>query len=302
MGWTRLGQIYPGGHAHPKLQTHAANPVAMHLGDDLFRFYFSARDAAQRSSVGWIEYDLGKRRLTRVTPEPAFLHGAADSYYAHGVSLGGWYEANGQTYLLFMGWQRTGEQRWRGEIGRLRVCEDGGLALADTSPLIGVDADDPISLAYPCVVREPGGQYRLWYPTCLAWDLGNGEKHYVLKEARSADGHTWEKTGTILPVPGAAGQVVARPTALLDADGSILLWYSVRNAGENYRIGHARRSPDGSWETRDDEGALFPAHQGWDSEMVEYPWVFSHHGKRYMLYCGNRYGLTGFGLAVATQV
>ena len=37
---------------------------------------------------------------------------------------------------------------------------------------------------------------------------------------------------------------------------------------------------------------------GWDSEMIEYPAVFDHKGSRYMLYNGNDYGRTGFGLAI----
>ena len=37
---------------------------------------------------------------------------------------------------------------------------------------------------------------------------------------------------------------------------------------------------------------------GWDSEMIEYPFVFEHKNKRYMLYNGNHYGKTGFGIAV----
>ena len=37
---------------------------------------------------------------------------------------------------------------------------------------------------------------------------------------------------------------------------------------------------------------------GWDSEMICYPYVFDHGRNRYMLYNGNGYGKTGFGLAV----
>jgi hypothetical protein len=32
--------------------------------------------------------------------------------------------------------------------------------------------------------------------------------------------------------------------------------------------------------------------------MVEYPYVFNHKGKKYMLYNGNSYGKNGFGYAV----
>jgi hypothetical protein len=35
--------------------------------------------------------------------------------------------------------------------------------------------------------------------------------------------------------------------------------------------------------------------------MIEYPFVFDHKGQRYMLYNGNDYGKTGFGLAILEQ-
>ena len=38
--------------------------------------------------------------------------------------------------------------------------------------------------------------------------------------------------------------------------------------------------------------------KGWDSEMIEYPFVFNHKGFYYMLYNGNNYGKSGFGLAI----
>ena len=37
---------------------------------------------------------------------------------------------------------------------------------------------------------------------------------------------------------------------------------------------------------------------GWDSEMIEYPFIFEHKDRIYMLYNGNGFGKTGFGLAV----
>ena len=43
---------------------------------------------------------------------------------------------------------------------------------------------------------------------------------------------------------------------------------------------------------------LDPAGDGWESDMVEYPWLFDASGRRFMLYNGNDYGRTGIGLAV----
>ena len=74
------------------------------------------------------------------------------------------------------------------------------------------------------------------------------------------------------------------------------MWYSYR--GASYRIGYAESQDGILWLRKDAMAGIAPSDQGWDSESVEYPWVFDHDGDRYMLYNGNRYGLTGFGLAI----
>ena len=49
---------------------------------------------------------------------------------------------------------------------------------------------------------------------------------------------------------------------------------------------------------RDEEVGIDVSPAGWDSAMIEYPYVFDHGGARYLLYNGNDYGREGFGLAV----
>jgi hypothetical protein len=80
-------------------------------------------------------------------------------------------------------------------------------------------------------------------------------------------------------------------------DGELFrMWYAYR--GTAYRIGYAE-SPDGlTWARKDGEAGITPSDSGWDSEMLCYPCVFDHAGERYMLYNGNGYGATGFGLAM----
>ena len=52
-----------------------------------------------------------------------------------------------------------------------------------------------------------------------------------------------------------------------------------------------------NWTRMDQDAGIARSESGWDSEMIEYPFVFDHGGQRYMLYNGNGYGKTGFGLA-----
>jgi hypothetical protein len=75
------------------------------------------------------------------------------------------------------------------------------------------------------------------------------------------------------------------------------MWYAYR--GHRYRIGYAESNDGLTWIRRhDDNRGMEASGTGWDSEMVEYPWVFESSGREYMLYNGDDYGRTGVGLAV----
>jgi hypothetical protein len=74
------------------------------------------------------------------------------------------------------------------------------------------------------------------------------------------------------------------------------MWYCYR--GTTYRIGYAESRDGRSWERRDALAGLGVSESGWDDQSVAYPSVFEHDGALYMLYNGNGYGRTGFGIAV----
>jgi hypothetical protein len=75
--------------------------------------------------------------------------------------------------------------------------------------------------------------------------------------------------------------------------------YSYRGGpfGATYRIGYAVSENGSCWDRRDTAVALQPSNSGWDSEMVCYPFVINYDGEYFVLYNGNGYGATGFGLA-----
>ena len=50
---------------------------------------------------------------------------------------------------------------------------------------------------------------------------------------------------------------------------------------------------------RDDPLALPPCGDGWEKQMTEYPNVVEEHGRLRLFYCGNGYGATGIGTALA---
>ena len=297
MRWKKLGQLYDPGPVHPRLASHAANPLAMLLDGDVYRILFSGRDAQNRSSVGFVDVDIVKREVVYVHGEPLFEYGPADSFYSHGVSIGNCYEADGKKYILFMGWQIHPGEHWRGDIGRLIMEEDYSMRLDGSAPFLATDMTDPVSLSYPWVMAD-GDIYRMWYGSTITWDGGNGEMVHVINYATSADGHRWQRHGLSVPYQQGVAQAFSRPSVVKDSN-YYHMWFSYRSGtGQKYRIGYARSQDGESWELRLDEAGIDVSASGWDSEMIEYPFVFDHKGERYMLYNGNSNGKTGFGIAV----
>lgn len=299
--WNKLGQLYqpPAQGRHPKLLSHAANPLPVHMEGDIYRVFFSGRDGNNRSSVGAIDIDMVKRVVVRDHHDPFMTYGPSGSFYADGISIGNCYEADGKRYMLFMGWQSPSDGHWRGDVGRLVVNPDLSLTLDGAAPFMASDTEDPVSLSYPWVTRNSDGHYSMWYGSTLNWDAGNGEMLHVIKAASSADGHHWHRDGLAIPFEIGIAQAFSRPTVARHPDGSYGMWFSYRNGlGETYRIGYATSQDAMTWRLALDQAGITVSAEGWDSEMIEYPFVFDHGGQRYMLYNGNGYGKTGFGLAV----
>jgi hypothetical protein len=165
-------------------------------------------------------------------------------------------------------------------------------------PLLERDDVDPFLTASPSVMID-NGIWRMWYVSGVEWlDTPGGPRHrYHIKYAESTDALSWRRDGRVcIDFADADEYAIARPCVRRRDDGVYEMWFCAR--GDRYRLGFAV-SADGLTWTRDDAAAgLEPSPSGWDSEMVAYPFVFSHGGHEYMIYNGNGYGRTGIGLAV----
>lgn len=300
MKWQKIGQIYRFKPIDESSLSHASNPLAVHLYDDIYRVYFSARDVNNKSSVAYVDIDITAHKVVGQAQKTTFIHGDEDSFYSHGVSIGNVYSANGHDYILFMGWQIRDGGHWRGDIGRLRLDSDDQMTLDPAIPFMECDEEDSVSLSYPWVMYDEG-QYKMWYGSTVTWEAGNGEMVHVIKYATSIDGEHWEKHGLAIPYELGVAQAFSRPSVIKDTKG-YHMWFSYRSGdGTKYRIGYAFSIDGVIWDNKLDEVGIDVSDEGWDSEMICYPFVFNHKGKRYMLYNGNQYGKDGFGLAVMEQ-
>lgn len=299
MIWRKLGQVFCAKGEHPWMLTHAANPVAEHRGGDVFRIYFSARDANRRAHIGYVDIDLSApQRVLALSDTPVIAPGAIGTFDDSGVSMGCLVSHGGRRYLYYLGWNLGVTVPWRNAIG-LAVSEgpDAPFERVSQAPVMDRHHHDPFSISYPWVMVDEG-RWRMWYGSNLSWGSGERQEEmaHLFKSAESDDGVVWTRDGRIvLDFQDPAEYAMSKPTVVRDAD-RYRMWYSYRGAA--YRIGYAESIDGRVWERRDSEAGIAPADAGWDAQSVCYPCVFDHGGERFMVYNGSRYGDTGFGLAV----
>jgi hypothetical protein len=297
MKWRKLGQLFQPAGDLPWMRSHAANPVAEHRGGDRYRVYFGGRDERNRSSIGWVEVDLLRpREILARAEQPVLAPGPAGSFDDSGVSMGCLVAApDGGRLLYYLGWNLGADVPWRNRIG-LAVSRPGETQFTKTGrPALDLNEADPHSLSYPWVLASEQ-PWRMWYGSNLDWGPDKDDMTHVINCAESRDGHAWARDGrTALGFRGNGEFALSRPCVLKEK-GRYRMWFSCR--GKAYRIGYAESDDGWSWARDDARGGVGVSPSGWDSESVEYPHVFDHAGRRYMLYNGNGYGRTGFGLAV----
>lgn len=301
MRWRKLGRVFSGEGQFSWMASHAGVPVAEHIEADHYRVYFTSRDGSGRSHVGWLEIDLKRPdQVLRHSETPLLGPGTAGSFDDAGTTISSLVRHGGKRYVYYIGWN----------IRRTPYHLSIGLALGSDAPEPAVtrlqtpildQSDVDLLFCTSPYVRYENGRWRMWYASGTGWPK-EGEKivpAYNMRYAESENGVHWTPSGRVVLATQGNEFGFSRPCILLDGK-TYLMWYSIRGRGMPYRLGFAR-SPDGLTWTREDESAgLEPSAEGWDSEMITYPYVFDHGTDRYMLYCGNGFGRTGFGLAVLT--
>lgn len=299
--WQKIGWLfnpYNFSNKSEKLLTHAANPLAIPLEKDIYRVFFSGRDIENRSSIGAVDIDIVKQKIICFHKEPFFEYGKENSFYSHGVSIGNYFNINDNLYIPFMGWQVPKNQHWLGEIGLLHLNQNFELHLNDEKPFLSFNEVDPISLSYPFILKENSNFFKMWYGSTITWDAGNNEMIHTINYAESSDGKKWDRKGVSVPYEIGKAQAFSKPSVIKLYD-QYHMWFSYRSGtGEKYRIGYAYSDDGIIFHINLEKSGIDISNEGWDSEMIAYPYVFEHNENIYMLYNGNGYGKTGFGLAI----
>lgn len=298
MKWKKLGLIFcPSGETE-WMQSHAAVPIAEKLDGNIFKIYFSSRDKFNRSYTGYTIIDIEyPNRILELSSKPVLVPGELGEFDDSGAMATWLASHQGKRFLYYIGWNLGITVPFRNAIGLSVSTGSSEFKRYSSGPIIDRSMQEPQFCASCCVI--PGEDFwRMWYLSCTGWQTREGrpEHKYHIKYAESLDGINWRRDGLVaIDFANKQETAISRPSVMHDND-SWKMWYSFR--GQSYRIGYAESDDALMWKRRDSEVGIDVSIIGWDSEMIEYPHVFDHNGQRYMLYNGNGYGRTGFGLAV----
>jgi hypothetical protein len=297
--WLRCERIIEPQHIGDWAVSHAAVPFVRSAGAATIELFFSPRDALGRSHTAMGELRLGEDGPTiTVAPEPVLRPGQPGAFDDSGAMGACLVQHDGREYLYFIGWSRGVTVPFTTFIG-CAVSDDGGRTFERVSlaPVVGRSDADPFLATSPWVLVE-GRRWRMWYASGVRWaSTEQGARHeYRIVHAESDDGIEWRPTRDVcIDFASKEEYAIARPCVLVDG-GRYRMWFSHR--GRAYSIGYAESDDGITWERDDEAGGLRPQGAGWESQSVEYPCVFDHEGRRWLLYNGNGYGETGIGLAV----
>lgn len=280
------------------MRSHATLPIAESINGDLFRIYFSSRDAQNRSSTFSLIVDLNRpQRVIELETQPLLEPGELGCFDDSGAMLSWITDAGDQgKYFYYAGWNLGVTVPFRNALG-LAVVKDGRVVKRFRGPVLDRSLTEPHFVGAACILREQE-QYRCWYLSCVGWEPAEPRPvhRYHLKYAESADGLIWRRDGVVAIDFSYPGEfAIARPSVIRDSD-CYRMWFSHR--GEHYRLGYAESEDGIRWIRKDSDVGLGVSDRGWDSVSVCYPHVFDHKGTRFMLYNGNDYGKSGFGIAV----
>lgn len=307
MKWQKKGVIFRVDGNSEWMNHHACVPVADRLDDNRLRIYFGPRDTRGRTTTTFIEVEADNpQNVLYVHDRPVLNLGKLGAFDDSGVMPSCIVNWDGRKYLLYIGWNQSVTVPYRNSIG-LAVSDDGGVTFNRVSegPIVDRTRTEPYFCASPYALIDQG-KWKLWYASSTGWTVAAGkpEPLYQIKYAESLNGLDWNRLNITCIDYEFEGEANARPCVIKEAN-RYRMWYCFRGSenyrtdkSHSYRLGYAESTDGLSWTRKDAEVGIERSETGWDSIMMEYPFVYEHRGQKYLLYNGNGFGETGFGYAV----
>ena len=309
MKWIKKGLIFsPITKFDWNKKGYSSVPTVYKLSEEKLRIYYTARDDENRTNISYIEVEANNPgNILYIHEKSVLSFGKIGMFDDCGAMVSHVIDVNDEIWMYYIGWNVRNTIAYHNTIG-LAISKDNGVTFEKFSegPLFDRTYKEPYFNAAPFILKE-NNIWKMWYLSNTKWVEyeGKSEPFYHIKYAESNNGIDWKRDGKIAIDYKDENECGIVRACVIKDDITYKMWYAYRNLqnyrtnkNSSYRIGYAESDNGRDWIRRDDEAGIDVSENGWDSEMIEYPFVYDHKGKRYMIYNGNTFGKTGFGYAV----
>ena len=297
--WINSG-IWFGKDLIPTGFRYATTPFIFSSSNGEFNLMITVRDLENRSLPISAPFNsIADLNGPLAFSEPLLSIGPPGSFDENGIMACQVINTGDRTLLFYIGWNLGISVPFRNSIGMAELVA-GKWEKSFPGPILDRNRLDSCFVASPFVIQE-ADHFKLYYLSCKSWEKDEAGKlthKYNLSYARSTDLVTFEITGhTVIDFKNEYEIAISRP-CVIHEHGIYKMWYSFRGSKGNpyYRIGYAESSNGTDWKRLDNKLSIQTKGHGFDDVMQCYPFVFDYLGERYMLYNGNGYGQSGFGV------
>ncbi len=292
------------------MNSHAQVPFTLEI-NDILRVYFSTRESADKNNLfrSYSSYvDLDKKNLYKILnirESPILKLGGHGNFDEFGTMAGSIVKHKNNYYLYYCGWTRCISVPYNWAIG-LAISSDGSnFRKYSEGPILAAAPNEPFLQACPIVYKISDNNWHMFYLSGIKW-LTNKKKfesQYLLFHATSINGIHWKRQGQPI-IPTYVENECQTSASIIKNENIYEMYFSYRygenfrnNKEKSYRIGYAFSEDLETWKRDDSKVSLTISEKGWDSQMIAYPHIFLLNNEYHMLYCGNKFGEEGFGIA-----
>lgn len=210
---------------------------------------------------------------------------------------------NGKHYFFYSGWNSRNTIPYHNATGIAEYDpENNSIARLYDGPIMDRTYEHPYLAVTPCVWKDEE-IYKALYISGLSWKKHKDryEPLYVIKFAKSHNLIDWDRPVEQFIESKYELECFSNPSVKVNENGLDILFCS-RNCFDyrddpvrGYKLGYASLLNDQV--SRKDVEWLGDSLPGADDIMQCYPSFFQWEGKDYIVYNGNGFGSTGFGIA-----
>lgn len=288
--------------------THAQVPTPYVMADRI-RIFFSGR-VNKISHVFSIDISPPPEcEIISINPSPIFFpNEKVGTFDDEGVMPSCFLKVSeDEVYFFYSGWNSRNTIPYHNSTGIAKYDEfSNTIYRLYDGPILERNHKHPYLAVTPTVWIE-GQAFRALYISGVEWKWGEDryEPIYVIKQAFSSNLVDWDRPDSQVIKSNYENECFSNP-AIYQRENDALILFCSRNGFDfrdnpvnAYKLGGALMEEDSFYRTDVSWSGRDPSV--YEIQMQCYPSFIEWDGKLYVIYNGNGFGLTGFGLAEVSQ-